>query len=159
MRSWGLAIVLMAGAGGTVAAQPPAEATAPFKRANAVLLYAPAPAAEVLRALAENLRLRGFELDSVDYEGGVVTTRPTIPPGTESWPLVIRLVKIPGGVRLTGRMTALGTPGPGVFPAEFWGFDSSPAKKTFREVEATARQYGGGQVRYSRLATPSPWRK
>jgi hypothetical protein len=109
-------------------------------------LYTPAAPAEVLHALADSLRQRGFELDSVAYEAGVVTTRPTILPGMESWPLVIRLVKIAGGVRLTGTFTT----GPARYPAEFWGFDWSPTKKTFREVEATARAYGSGQVRYSR---------
>jgi len=128
-----------------------AGATEPFRRANTVWLYTAAPAAEVLRALADNLRQRGFALDSVAYEAGVVTTQPTIPPATESWPLVIRLVKVARGVQLTGTFS-LGLAGPGSaarYPAEFWGFDWSPAKKTFREVQATAYAYGG-QVRYSR---------
>ncbi|SFQ68848.1 hypothetical protein SAMN04515668_3753 [Hymenobacter arizonensis] len=85
----------------------------------------------MLRELGENLRQRGFALDSVDYEGGVVTTMPTIPPGTESWPLVIRLATMSGGVRLTGSVAALGVGSNVFYPSEFWGFDWSPAKKRF----------------------------
>ena len=160
MKRWCLTLMVMVGLAQAAAAQKPVEAAEPMRRANTVLLYTPAPAADVLRALGENLRQRGFELDSVDYEGGVLTTKPTIPTGTESWPLVIRLAIMTGGVMLTGRMTALGTVGPTVYSSEFWGFDWSPAKRTFRELEATARSYVGGEIRFSRRPTIAPtWSK
>jgi len=146
MRTQLLLALAWCGLASPARAQARAEATEPFRRANTVWLYTPAAPAAVLHTLADNLRQRGFELDSVAYEAGVVTTRPTIPPGTESWPLVIRLVTVAGGVQLTGTFTT----GAARYPAEFWGFDWSPAKKTFHEVAATAQAYGGGQVRYSR---------
>jgi hypothetical protein len=131
---------------------PPSAPAAPMRRANTVWLCTPAAPAGVLRALATHLQQRGYELDSVAYERGLVTTRPGIPPGTESWPLAMRLVRVPGGIRLTGTFVAepMLLAWPVSYPAEFWGFDWSPAKKTFRELEATARAYPGGQVRFSR---------
>ena len=70
---------------------------------------------EVLRALDANLRRRGFASDLVDYQGGVVATKPTTPPGT-GW--LSCLVAMPGGVRRTMRRV----------PAEFWGFGWSRLK-------------------------------
>ena len=43
----------------------------------------------MLRALGANLCWRGFASDLVDYQGGVVATKPTTPPGTGWWPLVV----------------------------------------------------------------------
>ena len=152
MKSIPLLALLWGSLASPAHAQTKAGATEPFRRANTVWLYTSAAPAEVLHALADNLRQRGFALDSVAYAAGVVTTRPTIPPATASWPLVIRLATIAGGVQLTGTFSAglAGPGGPAKYPAEFWGFDWSPAKKTFREVEATAHSYSGGQVRYGR---------
>lgn len=159
MKRWALLVVVL-GSLEEAAGQKAPEADVPFRRANTVLLYTPAASADVLRALAENLRQRGFALDSADYERGLVTTKPSIPPGTESWPLAVRMSKMPGGVMLTGRVTISTIVGPTDYPSEFWGFDWSPAKKTFREVEATARAYDGGQVRFSRRPATGPtWSK
>lgn len=151
MRRYALALVAWSGLMRSGYAQATPEATAPFRRANMVRLYTPAAPVVVLHALAENLRQRGFELDSVAYEAGVVTTKPGIPAGTESWPLVVRLVKFAGGIELTGTFTTglTGLAGATKYPAEFWGFDWSPAKRTFRELETTARSYEG-EVRFSR---------
>jgi hypothetical protein len=129
----------------------------PMRHANTIWLYTSAAPAGVLRALAAHLQQRGYELDSVAYERGVVTTRPGIRPGTESWPLAMRLVRVPGGIRLTGTFLAELTllARPVSYPSQFWGFDWSPARKTFRELEATARAYPGGQVRFSREPRPA----
>jgi|GEM_PF-3055554 len=151
MRSKMLLVLALSGAATRSSAQAAPEKAAPFRRANVVRLYTAAAPADVLHALAYNLCQRGFALDSVAYEAGVVTTQPTIPPGTESWPLVVRLTRFAGGVELTGTFTTglAGPAGVARYPAEFWGFDWSPAKKTFRELETTARSFGG-EVRFSR---------
>ena len=78
---------------------------------------------EVLRALGANLRRRSFALDLVDYQGGVVATKPTTPPGTGWWPLVV----------LPGCYAGRGTPDHVARACGILGVRLVPAKKTFGE--------------------------
>ncbi|KUG06652.1 hypothetical protein [Solirubrum puertoriconensis] len=129
-------------------AQQPAESSEPFRKANAVLLYTNAAPDSVLYAMAENLRRRGFETAELDARH--LVTLPGIETGSQGWPLVIRAERMTGGVVLTGTYRMDGLVGRPEFAAEFLGFEWSPAKSSFRQVEKTARSVGRSTIKYSR---------
>ncbi|WP_375415915.1 hypothetical protein [uncultured Hymenobacter sp.] len=122
----------------------------PFRKANAVLLFTRMAPDSVLRLLANNLRERGFETAEFNPSAGYFLTKPSIEAGGKGWPLTIRVAHMTGGVVLTGRYLMPEFIGNPEFPAEFLGFEWSPAKNSFRQLEKTARLFGGGEVRFSR---------
>jgi hypothetical protein len=134
----------------TVHAQSVSEASKPFRKANAVLLYTSVPADSVLHILALNLRQRGFEVANLNTSVGYLQTAPGIATGDRGWPLIIQVDRIPGGVVLTGKYRMEELPGRPLFPAEFLGFEWSPAKSSFIQVKKTARLFGQGTIKFAR---------
>ncbi|GAA3954875.1 hypothetical protein GCM10022406_40540 [Hymenobacter algoricola] len=150
--------------------QPPA-ATVPFGRANVVLVKTTARPDSVLAELRHYLDSNGFMLDTLDPARGLITTQVQESGQILQEQMKIRAVRVADGWKLTG-LYLIGSAladGHTAFPAEFVGFDWSPAKVAFRQVEAAARavprgtlHYGRAKVRFSALtkledALRMPW--
>lgn len=121
----------------------------PFRRANTVLVCTTLPADSALRRVVVQLERRGYRVHQTAATLQL-TTEPGIEAGGTGWPLVIQVSPVAGGLELTGRYRMPELPGQPEFPAEFLGFDWSPAKISFRQVEKTALAVPAATIRYSR---------
>lgn len=134
------------------AAQQPPKAAVPPGRANVVLVKTTARPDSVLTELSAYLKSTGFAVDTLDPARGLLTT--LVQEAGETLPeqMKIRAVRVADGWKLTG-LYLIGGPlnsGSTAFPAEFIGFDWSPAKVAFRQVEAAARAIPRGTLSYGR---------
>ncbi|TGE22841.1 hypothetical protein [Hymenobacter metallicola] len=124
---------------------------APFRKANTLVVLTSLPADSVLDVVARTLQQRGFQLpEPAAGQGPEIRTLPGIEAGVACWPLVIRAEPISGGVRLTGRYQMPEIAGAQEFPAEFLGFEWSPAKCSFRQVERIAQSIPRATITYGR---------
>ena len=135
------------------AQQQPQQAPEPTGRANLILVETAARPDSVLAGLRVYLIRNGFVPDTLDPVRGLLTTR--VQESAETLPeqMKIRAVRVADGWKLTG-LYLIGGPfnsGYTAFPAMFMGFEWSPAKTTFRLLEAAARSIPGGTLRYGRV--------
>lgn len=124
--------------------------TVPFKGSNIVWTSSSMSTDSVLSQLSQHLLQRGFILDTLDRNKGLLTTKVALPATSRAGEMKIRAAKTGTDWKLTGTYV-IPAYGSGVaYPAEFIGAEMMPAKSAFRIVEEAARVISCCDLRYEK---------